>query len=680
MNIENTSAFESSKPARPMGPPYDPQIAHHQAAQVRQTEHQAENQPENLEAWWQRYALQNSLAVSPQHEPQLIKYFGSFTQAGFDLEALEDQNPQTLLNLVQVKLRRLGLDENSNQQPLELFMLELQAVDSRLMIVGSNSNSQNIFQLMDEQFEAVVHHYPELSTPQQQLVQQIAGQHPAGKKLLAALPDKNSNLDSGLDQARLAEITPWIAENLPDCQPHELAAQGCLKMEREAQELDETYQITSEQPENIRPDVELFLTENGNETEVDQKLVKIAEKKETITTNKTEAAALQSQEVEKDRTIDDGEQEIATTDAKIVAERTKTPKLQKAAEKEHSAEATKNADFQIIKANYPEPLKSEHGGNIGALNALKGLVRSPEMKVRLDKVIGMISTLQNTVPGKSEVVTKLLNSAHLNLGSASMIGVFSDFITHVDNSSEFTDEEKSKIHKVLHSSRHVTGSAEAKDALKQGRGTVTDPETGETKTLSYDENHKLEGKGGVFFHSGPNGEIIISTKNGWSETLPPGTTLSELRLRSHFAGPRSTYLQNGFEHYLGYDFKLHPPRPYQKKFEQITNALLGGSRGLDATFYSEGELHKLIHINKFISHFGETPIKANESVMNQSLKALGADPKSPLEVNLAVYKEIGSFFQETPSAHGEESFEQLRKRLAEKGLISGDETGGNDDE
>ena len=459
----------------------------------------------------------------------------------------------------------------------------------------------------------------------------------------------------------------FLNPNFPECPPEaeNSAVAECVGYEDIAREFNGAdYALSKIDLPDLKPVIDELIKQapiRSEKEETKDEIAAATEKKGTdevvVTTNDTR--------------IDDRKTEVKV-------ESDKTPKLKGNAEKAETTAAEAESDLQTIKENYLD-LKSKHG-SIRAVEALIGMMKSPKMRGKLNRIMSVIGALQNAIPGKSEIVNQMLNGANLNLGSESMVGVFSDFVTQVDASSEFTDEEKGKIHKALHSSHHVTGSAEAKDALKQGRGTVTDPETGETKTLTYDKDHKLEAKGNTFYHYGDNGEIVVSTKDGWEKSIDPNTPHSHLRMWTVYASVRATYTENGFEKYGNYSFDKNRPEPFLKKFNQVSNDLLGGSRGLDSTFYSEGELEKLVRINKFIAHKGEIPVKADESRMSESYKELGVNSGNILDADPRILKEVGSFFQENPSAHGEKFFEELKKRLVEKGLINDDDSENNDNE
>ncbi len=322
-------------------------------------------------------------------------------------------------------------------------------------------------------------------------------------------------------------------------------------------------------------------------------------------------------------------------------------------------------DEKILAKEYDRLLDSGIG-QAATLKQLMGMVKSPEVKARLQNFLNMVGQLQTVLPVKSGIVTKYLNASKLNLGSTSVVAAFAPFIAQIDAAPDLTDEDKDTIRKALH--HQPNNSRDAQSAILQGRGVETDPETGKVTKLPYDKDHPLELEGGGVMYS-DNGALVVATEDGWTYRVDGGILPGDLTRIVSFGKDQHKFKSAGIEDFMGFKFGLHKPEKHLKQFQDIKNQLLGGSRGLEGTYASERDSHRYMHIVKFISHFGESPVKVNEGTMAKSMKGLGLTPQGILEVDNAVLKEIGAFFQESPTAHGEESYKVLQKRLIDKGLI-----------
>ena len=466
----------------------------------------------------------------------------------------------------------------------------------------------------------------------------------------------DGNLDKSTEtpEQRKVRLTQFVTAKFPECPPesHPAAVGECVDYEDQAREfLDPAYKLSDEDVADLKPKIEKVAIIEANNKVI------VAAKAQVTSVQETEEA---------------NDQKIEKRDTEIKTEEAKTPKLTRDAEEaETVADISEEADDlakqdkETIKDNYRELLNSGIG-QVAALQELIGMVKSPEVKQRLQGIISTIGRLKNIVPGKQAQLDEILNSTPLALNSGSVIGAFSTFLPKLHASPHFTEEEKHAIHAALHHSPKT--SLDAKAALRQGRGYETDPETGEKIPLKYDKGHPLHLEGGGEMYEEADGSIIVQVGD-WKKEIDGAILPRDLTSWVSFGKDQNDFKTAGVENFMGYRFGIHEPDKYLKKFQHIKNSLLGGARGLEGTYASHNDSHRYMHIVKFMSSFGESPVKVNENTMAKSMKGIGLPPKGILEADSAVLKEIGAFFQESPTAHGEETYKALQKRLIDKGLV-----------
>lgn len=347
--------------------------------------------------------------------------------------------------------------------------------------------------------------------------------------------DLDATTDAALNAAetpteaeRLPVITQWVTEFLPDLQPLELAAEACWKIEKEEWEFDADYRVTDEAPSDIRPGVRDYIVIHKREASK-------AENAEIITATEGSLAKKRAE-------VEIGDEAIANRRAAVDAANAEAARKlridpatrvtdiqgleseidadiannEAATEAEKTTTAVEKTDKQIIKANYPGPLKSEYGGSIGALQALEGMVQSPATKEHIRAVLAKVAALQQAIPGKRALITRLLNVSHINLDGAGP-AAFADFMSTADASVELTDDEKTTLREVLHGATDIKTGSDVKAAFAQGRG-YTAGLDGEPQVIEYDEDHPLNWGTGISVY--PDGDLIRGTAEFDGQKFP----------------------------------------------------------------------------------------------------------------------------------------------------------------
>ncbi len=172
------------------------------------------------------------------------------------------------------------------------------------------------------------------------------------------------------------------------------------------------------------------------------------------------------------------EAELATVRATEVRERAGLA----ADEAENAVVAEDLGTVRELQANF-DRLKAEHG-TIGALQMLlegENALQNPEMRAIVQRTIGTAHSLVTALPGREDVVTRLLDGANLNLGAATNAAAFADFLSAVDASEELSDEEKEALRQVLNAGDEVQTGGDANDTFEYGAIETYVDENGEVQ-------------------------------------------------------------------------------------------------------------------------------------------------------------------------------------------------------
>lgn len=306
-------------------------------------------------------------------------------------------------------------------------------------------------------------------------------------------------------EARKARLGKFIETHFSDICPPEFqdATTGrCIRFEDQYRKLfdEENLQLSEEDvaEPDLKKEIKLAVSEARND-------------KVIATRTKTEADKATTAETQNAR--------IANVKANVDQEKAKTPNLKVVAEKAETQAEGKEieansvaGDQKIIKENYPHPLKEQHGGSIGALRALVGMVKSPKTKEKIKSILATISAILNAIPGKSAVITRMIDHSDINLSASSPIQMLAGFLADADKSDELTDEDKTKIRQILHKQIDIKSGTDMKKALDQGRGvkTITDKDGNtHTEIIKYDEDHPAEIQPGQYIYTAENGDKIL---------------------------------------------------------------------------------------------------------------------------------------------------------------------------
>jgi hypothetical protein len=141
-------------------------------------------------------------------------------------------------------------------------------------------------------------------------------------------------------------------------------------------------------------------------------------------------------------------------------------------EDEHAEEAEMAEGISTareLQARFAQ-LKADHG-TIGALQLLlegEDALQNPEMRAIVQRTIGTARSLVTALPGREDVVTRLLDQSGLNLGAANNVAAFADFLTAVNASDDLSDDEKATLRQVLNTGDEIETGGDANEVFRQG--------------------------------------------------------------------------------------------------------------------------------------------------------------------------------------------------------------------
>ncbi len=138
-----------------------------------------------------------------------------------------------------------------------------------------------------------------------------------------------------------------------------------------------------------------------------------------------------------------------------------------------------------------ETLRQTEGGTLGALRTLLAPppegVDDPQVREVVQKVFNVAQALQDAVPGKPEVVARLLNACSINFAASQPAEIFSGFLTAAEQSDQLDAAEVTALREVLADPRLDGDIRDGRDVRLAGRATkqVIDPETGAVVDEEY---------------------------------------------------------------------------------------------------------------------------------------------------------------------------------------------------
>lgn len=316
-------------------------------------------------------------------------------------------------------------------------------------------------------------------------------------------------LDAGTEtpEARRERLTQFVSANFADICPKCFVPQATVRFE-----------IWEDQCRDLfdEPDLELgeediadpeLKTEIENTVEIAKQDQSIAARTEIVETKEASVATNDTEVIPRNTVEIDDQTAIGERERRGLAE-------------DKDRTAGYREDLETVKdlQGEFERLKAQHG-TVGALQLLldpETGVKSPEMRAIVQRAVNTAQAVMSALPGKEAVVSRLLDASQLNLAGGNSAAMFTGFLSAVDGSEDLTEAEKVKLRQVLNQHDDIEHASDLKDALAEGRETITHPD-GTTETVGYDEDHPLEtGNLAVY----PDGDMMRGTANFDGLRLP----------------------------------------------------------------------------------------------------------------------------------------------------------------
>lgn len=320
----------------------------------------------------------------------------------------------------------------------------------------------------------------------------------------AALAGELAALDGDIESpdARSTRLEGFVSEHFGDIVPAEFvipAVAVCCEYEDQIRELfgEPNLMVAQEDAEDpslrqrIEETVEVAINDETIVALTDDERTETArlERQETdlVPASQAECAAVEAAHPEIAVPLTEDERSAALVTAEVrttqlgadlgQAERRRDQyRAQANAELADEAEIAEDLNtIEGLQARFNE-LKAQHG-TVGALELLlegENALQNEEMRAIVQRTIGTARSLVTALPGREDVVTRLLDGANLNLGAATNAGAFADFLTAVNASEDLSEAEKQTLREVVGvtlNDHHPANATELQSALREGRGT-----------------------------------------------------------------------------------------------------------------------------------------------------------------------------------------------------------------
>ena len=142
------------------------------------------------------------------------------------------------------------------------------------------------------------------------------------------------------------------------------------------------------------------------------------------------------------------------------------------------------------------------------------------------------------------------------------------------------------------------------------------------------------------------------------------------KMRLQFLSCRPKLLNSGVEDIFGLSLKnARMPKEHElHRIHEIQNAILGGSRNLNAEVMTAAEIQTFCKRILFINQFGETtPFNHSSEDMANSRNQLGVmHSNDPLDINLEVLSMVGNWLNANPYVTGKAAYDELLLYLKQK--------------
>ena len=277
---------------------------------------------------------------------------------------------------------------------------------------------------------------------------------------------------------RRAELSAWISEQLPDCEPLELAVAACLRIEaEEAAAGFPAFRVDELPSSELKAEIDAYVNEAIAENRTREKVAR-----NKITTGEVDSGVPDKvpAEVGQESTLLQMETSL-TTERRDLHGEEHSEQMRRADQLEAKTDKQeRNAELIALQPRFLEML-SDGLDTDAALRQVIAEAEHTETKQHLNALLHRVTALTVALPGKAEAIGALLRQAPLDLAATTVAASFDGFVTAVDSSADFTEADRAAIRQVITQTDHLlyTGTRIYEAAL----ATTVDPATGETVPL-----------------------------------------------------------------------------------------------------------------------------------------------------------------------------------------------------
>lgn len=302
-------------------------------------------------------------------------------------------------------------------------------------------------------------------------------------------------------EQRRAELSAWLSQNLPDCQPTDLAFEIAMQIEHdEATAGFPGFRIDDLPVDELREELQVYLAEAQAEDRNENTTGQI----DDGVPAKVPAEVGQESKLLRDETRLEEDRHALQSERAETAD-LKTQRLDKALEGEGQTQELKRLQSAFNR------LRAEGIGTAEALRQVIAQAQNPETKQHLNAILIRVAMLQTALPDKPDAVNRLLNTSGLNLAAATVTGSFADFKTAADADEMLTADDRASLRRIIEGGdRQLKTGTQVREAAL---ATTIDPATGEAVAL-HTANNKAEVAPGVFTYTETGQNVILEISEG----------------------------------------------------------------------------------------------------------------------------------------------------------------------
>lgn len=314
------------------------------------------------------------------------------------------------------------------------------------------------------------------------------------------MQDVESGFGASPELALSPQVQAWTKEQFADLKPEAAMLLACYQFQRDELQFDPTYSIAEDDPELLRPDIELLMQQNTARTRNESTAGQIEEgvpAKVPAEAGKESVLLIQEKSLSRDQ--------AALRLKRTLGEVDEDKRTEISGERE-----ARNGELTELQVVFNQ-LRADGTDTAEALRQVIQEAENPETNRRLNALLSKVVMLQTALPDKPDAVNRLFNASGLNLAAATVAGSFGAFMAAAESDAALTDSDRATLRQIIKSGDHRlrTGTQVRNTALQ----TAVDPATGEERPLHTKDN-KAEVAPGVFTYTETGSDVFLEIQEG----------------------------------------------------------------------------------------------------------------------------------------------------------------------